>query len=449
MEPIIKTEKLKVIYNFGRSNEVRALDGVDVEIFPQEYIIIFGPSGCGKSTLLYSMSGLEVPTSGKVFAKKKDISSLTQEETVAFHQSSVGMIFQAYYLIPSLTVMENIVLPQIFQDISFDERVKRAEELLKRFGIFEQAKKLPSHLSGGQQQRVAISRALINNSDIILADEPIGNLDSDSAKIVMDLLKEINEKDKKTIILVTHNPQFLYYANRVYYMKDGKVVREIVNKERVKKKKKKITKGFSAELEKLAKVFPYFSRKKLQSKAFANYLTNGLDIDRMQRLENVIGDFISKKIDEKIFLKKLNSPFEKNGVGLYSPTAKKYKKRINVIIKKSEEAKKYLEEEEKEATQTIRDLKKPITYLRMHLLNFYEGDLFPEQVYRLDTAIEGRLLGGFSKKQFHDFLDKSINKGGVGLNSSVARKFVRELEIIISQMQEIEILNKEEDNKNL
>lgn len=228
MKPAIETQNLKVIYDLGKSRETRALDGVDVKVFPREFIIFFGPSGCGKSTLLYTFTGLEKPIQGKVFIHGKDLSLLSPSESAQFHQSSIGMIFQAYYLIPSLTVFDNVSLPQIFQKKSYSERKEKAFALLKRFGIEDQARKLPTELSGGQQQRVAICRALINDPAILLADEPVGNLDSFSAQIVIDMLKEINEKDKKTVALVSHDPRFLNLAHRVYYMEDGKIVREVV-----------------------------------------------------------------------------------------------------------------------------------------------------------------------------------------------------------------------------
>ncbi len=236
----IEIENLSVIYNQGQSNEVRSLENVNLEIYPQEYVIIFGPSGCGKSTLLYSISGLQRPTYGTVKVDGQDINKISKKEQVEFHRRKIGMIFQAFYLIPSLNIIDNVCLPKIFTGDSQKERREAAMKLLHRFGIAEQADKFPSELSGGQKQRVAIARSLINNPDIILADEPVGNLDSKSSHNVMMILKELNEIDKKTIILVTHDPNHLAYGDKIVHMKDGKIIKvEIVEKKKSPKEKKR------------------------------------------------------------------------------------------------------------------------------------------------------------------------------------------------------------------
>ncbi|MFZ2300139.1 MAG: ABC transporter ATP-binding protein, partial [Candidatus Moraniibacteriota bacterium] len=206
-DPIIVVDKLRVIYNQGKPNETRALEETDITIYPHEYVIIYGPSGCGKSTLLYSLSGVQRATYGDVYIQGKALSKMTRGEELELHQTGIGMIFQAFYLISSLDILENVCLPKMFQGISPNERRTAGIQLLRRFNIAEQADKFPSQLSGGQKQRVAIARSLINNPEIILADEPVGNLDSDSAENVLQILKELNEVDKKTIIMVTHNPE--------------------------------------------------------------------------------------------------------------------------------------------------------------------------------------------------------------------------------------------------
>ena len=190
MNPIIKFENLSVVYDLGKSNETEALKDINLEIYPQEYVIFFGPSGCGKSTLLYTIAGLEYPTRGRVIVDGKSIKDLSLKELISFHRSAIGMIFQAYYLLPTLNVRDNILLPQLFSNASGREREKKAENLMKRFGIYELRNKKISQLSGGQQQRVAIARALINGAGIILADEPTGNLDSKNAKVLLDLLTD-------------------------------------------------------------------------------------------------------------------------------------------------------------------------------------------------------------------------------------------------------------------
>src|SRR4030042_4815348 len=200
-KPIIKTNKLAVTYFAGLDNEARALQDINIEIHPGEFIILFGPSGCGKSTLLYSIAGLQPNVQGSIFFYDKDIILFSKKELENYHQKKTGMVFQAFYLINSVTVEKNVMLPQIALGAPVMERKKRTMELLAHFGVAEQAGKLPLELSGGQQQRVAICRALINEPEILLADEPVGNLDTKSAHDVMLLLQELNQKQKKTVVL--------------------------------------------------------------------------------------------------------------------------------------------------------------------------------------------------------------------------------------------------------
>ncbi|KKP98979.1 MAG: hypothetical protein US71_C0001G0147 [Parcubacteria group bacterium GW2011_GWD2_38_12] len=225
-EIAIKTENVNVIYDWGKPSETKALSDINTTIYEEDFVIFFGPSGCGKSTMLYTVSGIEKPTSGKIFVLGKNITEFSPMESAKFHRAQIGMVFQAYNLIPTLTVIDNVALPQVFRGISREKRLLRAKILLQRFDILPQADRLPSELSGGQQQRVGIARALINEQPIIFADEPVGNLDSKSAKIVLDILYDLNVKDKKTVILVTHDPSLLKYATHIIYMKDGFIVGE-------------------------------------------------------------------------------------------------------------------------------------------------------------------------------------------------------------------------------
>ena len=178
MEPLLKAENVTVIYNEGKSNEFTALNNISLEVFPQEYIIFFGPSGSGKSTMLYTLLGLQSPSKGAVYIKGQDSSKLSEIEKTKTTSRFFGIVFQNFNLIYSLNVFENIMLPQVFVDVSLKERREKATTLMERFGIASRARDLPNNLSGGQQQRVAISRSLINDPQILLADEPVGNLDS-------------------------------------------------------------------------------------------------------------------------------------------------------------------------------------------------------------------------------------------------------------------------------
>jgi putative ABC transport system ATP-binding protein len=229
--PLIEVKKLNVVYFPGKSNEVHALKDITLDIYPGEFIIFFGPSGCGKSTLLYSISGLETNVSGDVIVKGQNLPAMTKKQREVFHQKTIGMVFQAFYLIPSLSVLQNVSLPQMALNASRTTRDERALKLMERFGIAAQAGKLPQELSGGQQQRVALCRSIINDPEILFADEPVGNLDSKSSEEVMKLLRELNDRDKKTVILVTHDPSHLHNAHRVFYMRDGQIVRAQENTE--------------------------------------------------------------------------------------------------------------------------------------------------------------------------------------------------------------------------
>lgn len=227
--PLIKIEKLTK--GFGKDDaHVQVLNGIDLEIYSGEYVIFFGPSGCGKSTLLNCIAGLEVPDSGKIKVRGEDISKFDKKELAQYRNKKIGMIFQQFNVLKSFNVLNNIALPQSFAGIPLRRRITRAKHLLKLFGLEKIAKRLPTEISGGQQQRVAIARSLVNNPWILIVDEPTGSLDSKASEEVMDLIEKLNSKSKRTVILVTHNPEQLKYAHRVFYLKDGQVIKEEKNK---------------------------------------------------------------------------------------------------------------------------------------------------------------------------------------------------------------------------
>lgn len=218
---ILKTTDLKKIYGSGE-NEVRALDGVNLEVEKGEFVAVVGTSGSGKSTLLHMLGGLDRPTSGKVIVDGKDIFSLKDEALTIFRRRKIGFVFQAYNLVPVLNVYENIVLP-----IELDgEKINKGfvEEIVEMLGLDERLDALPSQLSGGQQQRVAIARALASAPAIILADEPTGNLDSKTSQDVLSLLKVSSQKFSQTIVMITHNEEIAQLADRIIHIEDGRIV---------------------------------------------------------------------------------------------------------------------------------------------------------------------------------------------------------------------------------
>jgi len=223
METIIKLENVWKVYYLGKV-EVWALRGIDLEIKKGAFLSIIGPSGSGKSTLLNIIGCLDFPTKGKVFLDGKDIQKLSPDELARIRGKKIGFVFQQFNLLPNLTAIENVALPMVFQGMKEKERLERAKELLELVGLKERIFHKPQELSGGEQQRVAIARALANDPEIIIADEPTGNLDSKSGKMIMEILKSLHREQKKTILVVTHDPQIASYSEEILRIKDGKIV---------------------------------------------------------------------------------------------------------------------------------------------------------------------------------------------------------------------------------
>ena len=226
---IIELKNVWKTYYMGKI-PLDVLKGINLEINRNEFVAIVGPSGSGKSTLMNQVGVLDVPTKGQILLENKDISKYSESELAQIRGRKIGFIFQQFNLIPTLTALENVTLPTIFQNVPEEIRLKRAKKLLTDVGLGERMNHRPNELSGGQQQRVAICRALINNPEIILADEPTGNLDSASGKQIMELLSKLHSEDKKTIILVTHDIELVKYAHRTIFIKDGLVTKIVKGK---------------------------------------------------------------------------------------------------------------------------------------------------------------------------------------------------------------------------
>ena len=208
---------------------IEALNGISFVVNRGEFVSIVGPSGSGKSTLLNIIGALDRPTSGKVYIDGIDIFSLRDGEIAAMRNKLIGFIFQTFNLINRSTVQKNVELPAIISDMSKQERKRRALLLLEALGVADKAKLKTSNLSGGQQQRVAIARALINNPTMVLADEPTGNLDTKTGNEVFDLLKILSSKFRRNVIFVTHNQELAKKTDRIIYIKDGVIEREVLN----------------------------------------------------------------------------------------------------------------------------------------------------------------------------------------------------------------------------
>lgn len=223
-KPIIELKHVWKTYPMG-GTKVHALQGIDLSIFPGEFVAIQGPSGSGKSTAMNIVGCLDVPSKGEVLLDGKNIGKLTESNLAQIRGRKIGFIFQKFNLIETLTALENVMLPMTFQGIPEGERLVRGKALLTQFGLADRMDHKPNQLSGGQQQRVAIARSLATNPPVILADEPTGNLDSKTGKEVIQFLRELHEHEGKTIVLVTHDDVLARTADRIAFLKDGTIVK--------------------------------------------------------------------------------------------------------------------------------------------------------------------------------------------------------------------------------
>jgi putative ABC transport system ATP-binding protein len=439
-KPLIKTKKLDVIYNMGKANEVHALKDINIEIFPGEFVAFFGPSGCGKSTLLYSIAGLERNITGEINVDNQAISTMDEKSLEKFHQHQIGMIFQAYYLISSLTVQQNVSLPRIFIDADKEESNTMVKTLLEKFNVWEQAEKLPTELSGGQQQRVAIARALINDPSIILADEPVGNLDSKSANEVLELLKELNKKNKKTIILVTHNPDLLAVANRVFYMRDGAITETKVNKHASGVEVKTDEKSTLApELQLLLRTYSSISPSRLgfmlipfKAKQIVADVLTSMSVEEVGDLEKKVEMLLIKGLDSiggtHDFLDK---SIESGGLGMDKRRAKSITDGIRSILAEIE----LLDREDKIASRSpymTPGLSDKAVQLRQYLLEYFDMtiDNFDE-LRNFDKILDKRLQLSINVKDMRELLDLPLSKGGAGIDKRLAKKIARRVELLM------------------
>ena len=224
-DSIIKLENVWKIYEMG-TVKVEALRGLDLEIRKGEFVAIMGPSGSGKSTAVNMVGCLDVPTKGKIFLEHKDISKLSESDLAQIRGKKIGFIFQQFNLIGTISALDNVALPMMFQGIDREERLQTAQKLLTMVDLGDRVHHKPTELSGGQQQRVAIARSLANDPEVVLADEPTGNLDSKTGEVVMRFLEKLNDEGK-TIITVTHDQNVAKHADRIEYLKDGKIVKSL------------------------------------------------------------------------------------------------------------------------------------------------------------------------------------------------------------------------------
>ncbi len=429
-KPLIVCRDLNITYNKGKSNEFKALQNVNTDIYEGEYIILFGPSGCGKSTLMYAIQGSLPPAEGTLLIRGDDVYSYPPAERVFFQRHVMGIIFQSFNLIGSLSVLDNVALPMIFCDANKSTRERRAQQLLDRFGVGQVSHKIPSMLSGGQQQRVSVARSMVNDPQILLADEPTGNLDSVSTKQVMDKIDEINTFDQRTIIMVSHNAAHLSYAHRVYYLKDGFIVREVVNPQRKQIKPVKEGETIVTELEQLARLFPYDSVDTLRVKSLTNFLTQEYSFDQIVRLEKAIQLLIKGKIHKKLFIDALVKKYEEGGVGIDRKTALRMADVSVSLVRQADDVHRFRSDNDSDAAFFAQH--KFAERIRAYLLDQYNVPLTKTTEANLSVLIADRLSGINNEADFRQGLMEAVTKSGLGLREKQADDMSRYMEKLIA-----------------
>jgi len=223
-EVLIKLENVWKTYKLARDGELPILKGVNLEIPAGSFATIMGPSGSGKSTLMYLLGLLDMPSRGKIYLEGQDVSAFSEDKLAQVRGKKIGFIFQQFNLLQNLTALENVMLPMIFQGIPEEQRKEKARILLESVNLKHRIDHKPTEMSGGEQQRIAIARSLVNNPEILIADEPTGNLDSTTGKAVMEILTKLHRDQKKTIVVVTHDPNIAQYSQNVIHIQDGQIV---------------------------------------------------------------------------------------------------------------------------------------------------------------------------------------------------------------------------------
>jgi putative ABC transport system ATP-binding protein len=431
IQPFIEVKGLNMIYNQGKPNESKSLTDINLKIYPQEYVIIFGPSGCGKSTLLYALAGFQKPTSGEVIVDGQDINQFSKKERVEFHRRKIGMVFQSFFLISTLKILDNICLPKVFISEESDEREDKGRELLDRFGIKEQADKFPVELSGGQRQRVAITRALMNDPDILIADEPVGNLDSRASFNVMSILRELNEKDKKTIILVTHDPTHLSFGNKVVHMSDGKIVKV----EEVVERKEAVLRGedeilvkketIAPEIKMLMRSFQNFSPSQMglllipfKAQEYLSHILFNVPEEQLEIARNKLQEFISGRVSIEDFEKLLDKEEKEGGLNW----DKRIVRKVIGRLKKITEIAKKIETSKNEETALL---------ISKYIIDFFKLHFTDDQIMKLARMIRLRLDNQLSIVELRKSLDRPVSERGMGLDKRTANKLAREVEILM------------------
>ncbi len=421
MDSIIKLTGINFFYNKGKQNEAHILKDINIQINKGEYVAFYGPSGGGKSSLLYIISGIERPNNGDVTVSGEKLINLSPDELAIYRQSNIGIIFQNFNLIPSLRNMDNAVLPMALIGIPRKEREERMMKIFERLGITHLANRFPSELSGGQQQRVAIARAMANDPPIILADEPLGNLDSKNAENVLSILKDFHEKDGKTIIVVTHEEWSLKDTEKIFHMRDGEIKKvEINNRKQDEQKKEGET-----ILNTISNKFSFEERAKtirLMFNGFSNFENERLELYIAMRLR---GDITSSE-----FVKKIDMPIKEGGVGLWKQTALHIGSYVDGFAEEEKEIKDLYK---KINSETNISISKEIEHIRSWIFSGIKIEFSDTQIKKIDEAISNYIRKIITIDNFTKILDLPEKYGGVGLHINTSIRIAEKLEIAIDR----------------
>jgi putative ABC transport system ATP-binding protein len=383
---IIKIENLNLWYEKGKPTEVHALKNINLEIEKGDYVAFFGPSGCGKTTILYAISGIDRAQEGKISINNQDISKFSNQELAIFRQVGIGIIFQQFNLVPSLTVLKNVALPMLFVGISSEKAEAEAKHLLARLDLTQYEDRYPNELSGGQQQRVGIARALANNPPIIIADEPLGNLDSVNAQIVLKILNELNEKDGRTIIMVTHEAWSLRDVKTIFHMKDG----SITDTEKTKRRSaiESLSKHLHKQLSPDSAQEKTVREEKISARLLANFLLRGYSMDEIMRFESFVNDRLEDKIDKKELRELMDRPYKEGGVGLWKSKATRVADYVESIVDKRYDINYIYKIIGENPENSIQD---EVHSIRNWLVVDYKGKLTPLQIEGIDQVVSDRI----------------------------------------------------------
>jgi ABC-type lipoprotein export system ATPase subunit len=424
-DTIITIKDVNLWYEQGKPTEVHALKDVSLQIKKGDYVSFFGPSGCGKTTMLYAIAGIDRYQSGDVEINGKSMTGLSNKDLALFRQTGIGIVFQQFNLIPSLTVLQNVALPMSFLGVSANAAEEGARKLLERLALAPYADRYPFELSGGQQQRVGIARALANDPPIIIADEPLGNLDSTNAQKVLEFLRELNEKDGRTIIMVTHEAWSLRDVKTIFYMKDGVIT------DTEKSASSTIAESLKNHLtEQLGGPNVSVSSVQITARVLANFLLRGYSMDEIRSFEVFLNDRLAGKTSSKEFYELIHKPLVSGGIGLWKQKARRIVSYVDRIIETKKDVHEVLHRLETEPEISIHD---EVCMVRNWLFETDEGSkLSPDQIKAFDNAVSDRMRGYITAPQFVEMVDLPQSRSGVGLSTHRAKMFSEKLESFLS-----------------